>query len=31
MEQLQKMWADGTCDRLWKKYYREVKANLVKP
>jgi len=29
--QLQKMRADGTYDRLWKKYFGEVEANLVKP
>jgi ABC-type amino acid transport substrate-binding protein len=29
--QLQKMRADGTYDRLWKKYFGEVEQNLVKP
>jgi ABC-type amino acid transport substrate-binding protein len=29
--QLQKMRADGTYDRLWKKYFGEVEGNLVKP
>ncbi|HEV8306312.1 MAG TPA: transporter substrate-binding domain-containing protein [Methylomirabilota bacterium] len=29
--QLQKTRADGTYDRLWKKYFGEVEANLVKP
>lgn len=29
--QLQKIRGDGTYDRLWKKYFGEVEANLVKP
>ncbi len=29
--QLQKMRAVGTYDRLWKKYFGDVEANLVKP
>ncbi len=30
-DQLAKMKKDGTYDRLWKKYFGEVEANLVKP
>lgn len=30
-DQLAKMKADGTYDKLWKKYFAEVEANLVKP
>jgi putative glutamine transport system substrate-binding protein len=29
--QLQKMRADGTYDRLWKKFFGEVEGSLVKP
>ena len=29
--QLSKMHKDGTYDRLWKKYFADVEANLVKP
>ncbi|HSD50803.1 MAG TPA: transporter substrate-binding domain-containing protein [Candidatus Methylomirabilis sp.] len=29
--ELAKMQRDGTYDRLWKKYFGEVEANLVKP
>lgn len=29
--QLARMKADGTYDKLWKKYFSEVEANLVKP
>ena len=29
--QLQKMRADGTYDRRWKKYFGDVEANLVEP
>ena len=30
-DQLAKMKRDGTYDKLWKKYFGEVEANLVKP
>lgn len=30
-DQLAKMKRDGTYDKLWKKYFAEVEANLVKP
>ena len=30
-DQLTKMKRDGTYDKLWKKYFAEVEANLVKP
>jgi ABC-type amino acid transport substrate-binding protein len=30
-DQLRKMRKDGTYDALWKKYFGEVEANLVKP
>jgi len=29
--ELRKMRSDGTYDRLWKKYFADVEANLVKP
>src|SRR5207249_11013507 len=29
--QLAAMKADGTSDRLWKKYFADVEGNLVKP
>ncbi len=29
--ELSKMRNDGTYDRLWKKYFADVEANLVKP
>ena len=30
-EQLAKIKKDGTYDKLWKKYFGEVEANLFKP
>jgi len=30
-DQLAKMKKDGTYDKLWKQYFGEVEANLVKP
>ena len=30
-KQLSKMKSDGTYDRLWKKYFGEYEANLIKP
>ena len=29
--ELARMRRDGTYDRLWKKYFADVEANLVKP